>query len=134
MKQKKVARFHLGEEKRVISFEEYKEIHQMQEGAWTEQSAEEMPRYTDYQNKDLNLIAEAIEKVVQRWDFKKEKFSRYRLCAFMSEERKDASVRQNTSYYMLSQQKAEEAKLMKQVIKMLHYLPDTLAFFQEYPL
>ena len=36
MKQKKVARFHLGEEKRVISFEEYKEIHQMQEAAWTE--------------------------------------------------------------------------------------------------
>ena len=36
MKQKKVAKFHLGEEKRVISFEEYKEIHQMQEGAWTE--------------------------------------------------------------------------------------------------
>jgi hypothetical protein len=75
------------------------------------------------------LIAEALEKVVQHWDFKKEKFSRYRLCAFMSEERKDASVRQNTSYYLLNQQKAEEAKLIKQVIKMLYYRPDTLAFF-----
>jgi hypothetical protein len=42
----------------------------------------------------------------------------------MSEERRDC--KQNTNYFSKSKSKAEEAKLLKQVIEMLHYLPDVL--------
>ncbi len=64
------------DEKRVISFEEHKEIHQMQESLWIESgdnnggvgnntgSPENALKYNEYQNKDLNQIAQAIEKVI----------------------------------------------------------------------
>ena len=70
----------------------------MQESQWVEGS-DAVLRFNEYQNRDLNEVAEGIEKAVQRWDFKKEKFNRYRLCAFMSEDKKESSVRQNTNYY-----------------------------------
>jgi hypothetical protein len=50
LKQKKLAKMPLLDEKRVISFEEYKEIHQMQESQWTEQAGESSDtlRYNEY--------------------------------------------------------------------------------------
>jgi hypothetical protein len=42
----------------------------------------------------------------------------------MSDEKRDS--KQNTNFFSKSKSKAEEAKLLKHVIEMLHYLPDVL--------
>jgi hypothetical protein len=77
LKNKKLGLFYLQEEKRVISFEEFKEIQQMTSDA------------NEYQNEYLNMVARSLGREMQEWDFKKEKFIRHRIACFLSEERKE---------------------------------------------
>lgn len=79
LKAKKLGLFYLQEEKRVISFEEFREIQQMSSDA----------AQKEYQNEQLNHIARAVSKEMHDWDFKKEKFIRHRISCFLSEERKE---------------------------------------------
>jgi hypothetical protein len=84
IKNRKQGKFHLEEEKRVISYEEFKEIQMMRDRTEGE-----------YQNPQLNEIAEGVAQYINKWDSQREKFFRYRIASHLSEERKEGQ-RQNT--------------------------------------
>lgn len=77
----------------------------------------------EYQNEQLNVVAKGIKKEMIEWDYKKESFIRHRIACYISEERKEGQ-RQNTSQFVMTGSKKEEIKLLKQVIQMIHYLPE----------
>lgn len=73
MRKKGAGVFFLQSERRILTFEDHREL-------------EVSP---DYLNAEMVKIADASSKTIQAWDKRKEEFTRKRLVAHLSEERKE---------------------------------------------
>lgn len=134
LKSQDLAKFHLQERHRLITFEDLNEI-----------NSQDFTYENDYLNKLQRDIDAHFSNTM--WDKKKEKFIRQRLSCFIAQKATNvspssplsklpgaSSQRQSTtSYTALPDCEKEQLRLMRQILKMLHYLPEMHDFFKFSP-